>query len=354
MSIRLSLAALALGAGCLAPTDDVEVSAIAQEVVGDDEWGCPKWACGSNSPVIEAAEFHDLHELGLENLEGFRIDWFRKGRDGYRADVVNGELYARPYNSWLPTLSGMNLIGMQWRVVNDRKQRAYRITVVSLGRAPFWATPNGTTEHTRTYELHWVEEGYYLQTGKGWVPICGAGDGVDDDPNMGRYDAVLFDDDRISSDSKSVTGQVRDWFNIGCAGHALAKQYFTGHTKASSARLGITTTLAQRTANLKMLVADYCGVGQPFTVAGESLGWRDQYGWYDSIGSFYPGIEARWTDQGAACLNTPRIDWNNTSDKFGDNLLERIKSYCGGTLPPPCTGGKLDMQGTHVVSAYKY
>lgn len=345
MSVRCSLVVLVLGAGCVSGGGD-ETSTTWQPSRGDD---CTTWGCGTNSPVIDALGFHELSERGERNAEGFAIDSFRKpgaAHAPYRIDVVDGELYARPSSDASPTLTGAALIGMQLRVVNASEQRAYRIRIADVGTTWLWATREGVRARTSTYKLEWLDE----RTGSNgaWTNLCA---GAAREPGVDAHFSVLFDDDRIDADRKAVTAQTAGWFNIGCAGHALAKQYLAGHTKASSARLGITTTLAQRTAHLKMLVGDYCGSGEPFTVAGEALAWRDALGLYDSIATAPAAIEARWTERGAACLNTPRVDWNGTTDRFGASVEDEIAASCA--RPPACgSTDPRDLEGAHVVSAF--
>jgi hypothetical protein len=174
---------------------------------------------------------------------------------------------------------------------------------------------------------------------------------------MADFYAVLFEDDRIDAEAIAVTGETPGWFNIGCAGHALAKQHLLGHTVAAAKLFGVLPPpIPQRTANLKMITADYCGNGHPFTVPGQPLRWRDENLWYDTLPTLGGMIEARWTDAGAACLNTPRVDYVWTllgyqtyPDGVDAVLPPNDLTWCT-TRPPPCTGAMTDLQGTHLIS----
>lgn len=73
-------------------------------------------------------------------------------------------------------------------------------------------------------------------------------------------EAIVFETDRFDAASKTMdpVGDPR-WFNIGCAGHTLAKMHLTRNTIASGAAAhGVSAN--DRQATLKMLVADYCGI----------------------------------------------------------------------------------------------
>ncbi|MGH8311591.1 MAG: ADYC domain-containing protein, partial [Steroidobacteraceae bacterium] len=113
------------------------------------------------------------------------------------------------------------------------------------------------------------------------------------------------------------------WFNLGCARHTLAKLRLTRstlHTVKSGA-------WQQVQATLKMLSADYCGTGKAFTIAGEPIVWKNNVG----MKYYFPPsvLEARWSENGALCLNTPRLE----SPAYPDVELD-IAAECA--RPPSC------------------
>jgi hypothetical protein len=99
-----------------------------------------------------------------------------------------------------------------------------------------------------------------------------------------------------------------------------------------------------RTATLKMLTADYLGIGEAFTRAGQPLLWMDVFGWTDPGGGSSP--EAIWSQGGAMCLTEPRM----VGEVIGQNpalteemVLGEIADKCAaynegfpGVDPPPC------------------
>src|SRR6185503_15950048 len=87
-------------------------------------------------------------------------------------------------------------------------------------------------------------------------------------------ESVVFEGDRVNTLRKLMSRTAEDdWFNVGCAGHTLAKLFLTRNT-VHSQRSPLARAWEQRQATLKLLVADYCGTGEPFTVFGQKLAWQ--------------------------------------------------------------------------------
>ena len=365
--VRIALLCSLIAGGCA--TDQLDLAATEQAVKpqpGDDE-GCPPWACGSNSPQIDFNMFHELNEYNRYNAEGFRIIALQKFVNGswvnYRADVTNASLNARSLVNDAIVYSGVALEGARFVLFNNLTGLTYYLTINEIGRINLWAKINGTTRVTLTYRMTWSTS---PNPSAGVVyNLCGAntdGDGVPD------FFAVMFEDDRIDADAIRVTGETAYWFNIGCAGHALAKQHLTGNTRAAAAILGASPpTINQRTANLKMISGDYCGGGDPFTVAGQPLRWKDSLGRFNTTNPLDPqlqNIEARWNETGAVCLNTPRVDYHltplgtQTFPNGVESLLPITMGWCTGAngshvRPPPCSPNQGDFQGAYLISVNK-
>jgi ADYC domain len=328
---------------------------------GDDD-GCPPWACGSNSPQIDFNAFHELYKLNLANAEGYRITAFRKLISNvwqpFYADVINGELVAKS-SAGTVIYSGAQVEGMAFTIM--RGSLTYYMTVFDVSRMSLWAKINGLTRVTPTYRFTWST---VLAPGTVGTNVCGVNT---DGDGMADFYAVLFESDRIDADAIRVVGETPGWFNIGCAGHALAKQHLTGNTRAAAAIMGgAAPTLNQRTAQLKMISGDYCGGGDPFTVAGQPLAWKDALGRFNTTDPLNPAmqIEARWNQTGAICLNTPRVDSHHTM--LGDAtfiggvepLLAPSAGWCTGlngshVRPPLCSPNQSDFQGAYLISVNK-
>ena len=97
--------------------------------------------------------------------------------------------------------------------------------------------------------------------------------------------AVIFRGDRYDEKAKTVneTGGTDTWFNIACAGTTVAKMHLLRHTWAGNRDGRRPTSENQRQAVLKMLVADYCGNGKPFTVDGHPLVYAYNKAWEPSV-----------------------------------------------------------------------
>lgn len=327
MSTRISLAVLALGAGCLAPADDVETSVGEQQIIHDD---CTTWGCGTNSPVFDAVAFFDLSEKRLPNTAGYYIASFRKDSTSpdRRIDVLNGQILARSMADGSVVASGYALLNWQLEIKHKDNGSYYKVQIAEVQNSkatPFWHNPNNLAVFPWTYKLAW-------QTGNmtWWEEVCGNPSGFSQD-GLADFHAVVFEGDRIDGVSKVVYGEDASWFNIGCGGHALAKQHLTAHTRVASKLMQLPTpTFAQRTAHLKALVADYCGDGTPYTVAGEKLGWKSTNG-FSNVPAINAGVEAIWSETGAVCLTEPRIDQNQSMlgmQQFPNGVAEIVAKKC--------------------------
>jgi hypothetical protein len=90
-----------------------------------------------------------------------------------------------------------------------------------------------------------------------------------------------------------MAGSRDHWFNLACAGDALAKRtLYNLYTASDDAR--------NETA-LRMLTANYCG--KPYTVPGVKLEWERS----STPTTKTRPEEARWKDGKAICLDTPRL-----------------------------------------------
>jgi hypothetical protein len=213
-----------------------------------------------------------------------------------------------------------------------------------------------------SYQLDWAEVKNGLP--ERFVNACKNPPGRDNPDSLTMLGALsfhtlLFEGDRIHAAKKLDTGVDPSWVNLGCAGSALAKMALTGHTEASANASTFVTTLSERQAMLKMLTADYCGDGKPFTVGGQPLNWRDDHDSMQLAALIATPpqplvLESRWTEDGAACLEKPRVDvhWTPAGDKeFGDNVYAQIQRHCSPRLLPHCADGSFDTAGYHLLTA---
>jgi hypothetical protein len=313
---------------------------------------------GDNSPEIDHMGLHELNVDGLANAEGFAITSVVNSGTEYKLLVDRAELKLTHPTTGTVLVSGNAVVGTEI-TVKHAGGTMYKLRVDGKGSADYWGKPGGAVKTTVTYFINWIQ----TAGGSGgggtyeWKNICsnppsdtgGAG-------AMNSFHVVLFESDRINARKKTVYAQNPRWFNIGCAKHALAKLHLVGHTQAAQNQTAadatrFVTTLRERQTFLKMITADYCGVGDAFTVAGQPLEYADAKGWL-KLQNPAIALEARWNENGAVCLNVPRIDKNPTPSgiaEFGGKVEQEIAATC--RRPPPCTGAATDFQKQPWVSA---
>jgi hypothetical protein len=355
--------------GCMADPPSLDESETVEALLG-----CHAFECGSNSPVIDAVEFYDLPEtFNTLNDEGFKITKVSlNGNSDLKLDVVGDEIIIRN------KAGGVFRRGYDVRFASItvvRGDRQYQLMIGNVDKTNYWAVPvtyYGNAPWTWAYKLQWR----YPPYGEAFSYVCGV---APETQGLGDFWSVVYADEHINKGTLEVMAPRDNWFNIGCAGHTLAKQHLMGYTEASRGWMGWPATQAQKTANLKMLTADYCGIGHPFTVAGQPLIWRDKEwtaippnnpiyfrGPYNntakktSVISMSKVLEARWSAEGATCLNTPRVTYRPTASTgqtdFPQGIAQAMADVCPPEkIPEPCTGTWQDQQGASVVSVnWKY
>ena len=321
--------------------------------------------CGTNSPVIAQFGFWDLNlpstlgTAGLPNNVGMQVLGFVQNNALYLPRVLRGRLTA---SNGVTTLSGSALVGGYLYLKNG--SRTFELRVTAVGSVSSWAQPaSGTPQVTlETYQLDWAE--FFNGVAERFQNMCNnppTKDNPDSLTMVGStaFQTLLFEGDRIDAKGKRDTSVDRSWFNLGCAGSALAKMALTGHTQGAWDAGTFNTTLAERTTMLKMLAADYCGDGTPFTVGGQPLNWEDDHGTMKLLSAPANLVrEARWNETGAVCLDKPRVDVHpttNSIDEFGTSpsVYQQAMNQCAlsGKVIPPCDGGTFDLAGYHLLSA---
>ena len=344
-------ASLLMVAACL---DQPSLAEVDQPLSGQ----CPIWQCGSNSPFIDNYGFHDANKYGAANDAGFRIVSFKKDPGlSYQLDVAGGRLIGRNAQG-IGVLFGPQLVGSKILMVNNVTQRQFLVRINGVGSVDYWAMlPGGSHPPRETYLLEWVLtlDGVTPAPASRYQNVCKLAGQVNPDDLMGMngYHTVLFEGERINAAAKTIDPRLDvDWFNIGCAGHALAKLELTGHTEVAH-YAGFATTMDQRQTMLKMLVADYTGSGIPYTIAGMPLSWADDNGSMKHL-PMITGIESRWTKYGADCLEEPRTKahWSAAVAAAFPGTNGDVEAEMGTKRPPTCKD--LDwtlFDGYHLVTA---
>ncbi len=342
------LALLTLGAsGCTDP-EPSSGAPLAQLEQGLLE--CPEDVCGSNSPNIENHGFHELNLLGVPNAQQMRITGAQLDGSPVQLSVEKAQLIAT--TAIRGRLRDAALIGLRISLqayVQDQLS-TFELEIVAARRLRY-AMPDGTKDFTGAYIVE-----YFDSTGARrnlCTPIGGGRPDLPPDEAFGQLsrEAIFFEGDRIDTTRMTIDRVVdSSWFNIGCAGHTLAKLHLTRNTTPSSvASMGYTH--GDRQATLKMFVADYCGTGKPFTVAGQPLTWRDSQGLMSFFGR-PTTFEARWTARGAACIGEPRMLYPFSEEAAGryPDIMASIARECPLLLQQPCSHDLYDFGGRTRVS----
>ena len=266
-------------------------------------------ACGANSPIVKVYRTFDFNLDGVANAEGITLLGLSIGAEYYKLEVIDSKIRATSVDGKVVT--GTALTGAKiWLELPTTEKVA--ITISEVGVYP---EAVGLRLPLETYVLQWADVLTYVSGPM--IPGEKFPDGVmptedaphyvceevkEDAEELGLrvFESTVFEGDRYDPDAKTVEHQVDDrWFNIGCGKHMLAKMRLTRNTMHTA------KSWQNVQAAMKMFSADYCGTGQPFTLPGVKITWRDR-GLMDY--SHRPDeIEARWSENGALCLDEPRL-----------------------------------------------
>lgn len=344
LPLALAAASAFTLAACLAPDAP---PATAERASALQE--CPEEYCGTNSPRIDVHGFHELSLAGQPNAQNMTIVGAALGGDPVRLQVTSGALSV-VRNQALVT--GQALVGLEITV--DIDGREFVLELMAVSSLPFPVPAQGG-DNLPTYVFEYIDAAGVRQNlcGNRPVPTPSRELLYWETFNQVPREAILFEGDRIDT-ARMAISPIYDasWFNIGCAGHTLSKLHLTRNTTASRAAF-YGHSLASRQATLKMLAADYCGTGRPFTVAGQPLAWRDP----QQVMHFYAGattLEARWDENGATCLGRPRLlhPVNAAGAQLFPDIYAAIASECPLLFDHPCTNTNLyDFEGADRVSA---
>lgn len=280
-------ALLVFGPAC----DREELVSVRADVV----YRCPTWQCGYNSPDLHGNTIRALNLDGVPNDEGVRLIGFTPppwAKGGYALDVQGDELVAAAKDA--PELRGEDLVGSRLTLLIKGAARDIRVDEVRV--EPSWA-PAGAP--VVSYRLR-IES---LKPPHDFVELCTAGEKSEDN----AYTVVLGGE-RYDEGSIVVEPAAR-WFSLACGTTALAKAAHLGYgPQTPFPDEALPAAPARRQATLKMLTADFCGVGHPYTEDGVFLLYANQSGAFGPLPDVVPGaLEAIWTEDGALCLETARL-----------------------------------------------
>jgi hypothetical protein len=320
---------------------------------------CDEWGCGANSAWLgENITFHELDALGTYNDANvaFVPGEFRDGSNG--PEALGNPIALTVDRDNLEGISGdgtivsggspglTNASMLLKRKNSDGVISYYRLRIAGVGQTYFWdAQPSMNPgpvppPSVNFYDIRYsqvasptappdpkVELPLCSATSEGWGPVSG--------------NVIFFRGDRYKAAEKTEweTGPQDSWFNVACAGTAIAKLHFLHHTLAGAYNplnnsFDRMTTWVQRQTMLKLITADYCGSGHSYTVNGTPL----RYYWATAVHRWhspYPPDsgpnsghwESIWKSDGsrALCLSAPRL----TIAADGGNTFDEVHAACG-------------------------
>ncbi len=286
-STTIGLLLCATAVGCAGPSGD---SPEESEFRGSTKSGGFEWHDRSgnyrNSPVASTHALGTFFEnpllgtgLALQSIEdpNGKRDQVKLDGDELVALTPSGDL------------RGAELVGSS--LIFETSNTEFAVYIGSYSEEPDWV--DGAL--IPTYGLASVEVGPSDEP-EHWS-VCSDLD-WSDDTNVVFIPGETYDEEAIEGQPNSL-GMV----TMACRGHALAKLKFMG----AAPNDGYGSDWKDRQAALKMLTADYCGSGNSYTTVGQPLDWRDSLDRF-VLGFFptYDDLEARFDQNGATCLNTPR------------------------------------------------
>lgn len=303
---------------------------------------CGEWLCQTNAASVgDGLYFYELDASGAApNDQGV---WYRSftAPDGGKLtlDVQGSELRGtRGTGPDQYLFLRQNLVGAT--MILERDSQRYEVKIAAAGQVRFWVGPELECAPTYTFEYRKLPK-----EGPGEGPFHSMCSGLDlgeewDRPGITSTLALVFAGDQYDARKKTVAPpRAGAWFNVACAGSALAKMHLLRHTEAGSynstyqvdppngpVRGPYVTTFDQRQAMFKMLTDDICGTGRSFTMDGEPVFYADVRQWHplDFSGRVPRNgrLEALWDRYGAICLDEAR---RFAEDK---NIVQEIAKEC--------------------------
>lgn len=333
-------------------TSAVEMAPAAGAAVGD----CSHTTCGLNGVWLgRQVRFRTLHQTpGVINEAGLTIARFedRVGTpltlevegDVLRGRTASGLVVEGPCTAVHPRncLTGARLYLVppeELALFSDAADKSssppagklsgYRFQIEEISSTPFWTECQGCTSRLvplYSFTVTSLSDSCQVELCKPELAADYAG-GLSGAAVIFKGDAY---DDATYAVHDTANDRADDRFNIACLGTAISKLHLLRHTAASGPR-----TVAQRQTLLRLLTADYCGTGHPFTVDGLPihLEFSSSRGEAPTAMSRYrtasgDPVDALWDEHGAACLSSPRLLRSDRPHPSEADLLEQIYRTC--------------------------
>jgi len=271
----------------------------------------------NNSPRVDDAAVPETALDGQENFDGVRLVSLRDPETTLTYDLDTNfqeELVARDENN-IKVAAGPGLIG--WELVLEKDGQEKIATITAHGETEA-LSDNGRPLPTYGISYHALVDEVW-----GHWNVCPEFLSSPEEPVLTIIRGATYDREDIRVDLIDS-----NWVTFACLGQAAFKAKALGYSQGRKfAGTNAPATRAQQDATLKMITADYCGIGHSFTDQGQQLHWENRVG---SV-TIPPGtttgpLEAVWGPNGALCLDEPRL-----------KTKAEVETECGHVIPG-CTG----------------
>ena len=279
---------------------------------GDPEFRCLE--CVFNSPSVNDFGAGDMRVDGLPNEDGVSFAGIRSTEGMvYDLEIIDDEFAAQTSGG---LLMGAQLVG--WDLLLDTGGDIIPVHIYAAETQASWA--DGAASFTK-YALNYPSQDPGIRHN-----ICPS---YLLDPEIAVV--TLIRNERYDRAAIEVIPNQTDWVTLACEDEATFKMKRMNYGPNDDFGGAQPASVAQRQATLKMITADYCGVGHSFTQQGTPLHWRNTANNVDScVGGDCTSIEAVWTENGALCVRNPRLYKNS---------IEDIRAICPEI--PACTATHL-------------
>jgi len=354
--MRLAVCAAVLATAC-GVSDEMDLSLES----GNTD---PCFGCGRNGGKVDEVDFYGLWRSGKPNERGVRLigysDSYAHALAGVflpRWDISQGRLRWEQGAIWREHDGVTGVNGSTFTIEIARKDGGvtrYYLMITEVhsnavfpGGIPYWTTgPVGSVE---SYHIQWVAAAKGGVPTNQFVDVCGQPI-VDKLTTKYEADMMVYGDDKYDPDTLKVSLEGLGWINFACQGTVEAKTRLTRRATASSDFWHSSTVADDRQAVVLAYGASYCGLGPSFTHTGHRIRIIDKKGWLptaapfgfvpDDIKSGDVSIEALWDANGAICLETPRMRYDDPSVPPDTNIEKDIESGCAAVMrsrPPKCS-----------------
>jgi hypothetical protein len=255
---------------------------------------CPK--CQLNAAQVSGHPISYLDLSGAPNEQGISIGLVQDPEGStYDFGVYEEELAA--FHDGVLVASGEKMIG--WTIMLDLAGKTKSIKVKGRETLASWAS-NGAP--ISIYALEDEDE----------TNVCPA-------YKTGVASLTIIHGETYDAEHAVIDHQGPEWITLACADEAVFKVKRFGYgPNGNQGKGGTPASTEQRTAAIKMVIADYCGKGHSFTAPQTQVMWRNAT-WTVSTADKGQLVmpEAVWTAEGAVCIGRPRYA-----------VLAEIAKYC--------------------------